>query len=149
MMEDPKIGAAGVISVASNIAPGPLSEMVRLFKDENQSEALTLKAAIAPLFDLVTVKTVEKTPYGDVVCRARNPLAIKTLMSILGMPSGGWRQPLGKRTGNGLYRVLEVARKGQAANPEMFNPVADFFGVDVDERLNNPEYSKGLCYEDY
>ncbi|MGD8256386.1 MAG: 4-hydroxy-tetrahydrodipicolinate synthase, partial [Desulfobacterales bacterium] len=82
MMEDPKISAAGVISVASNVAPKAVTQMVQLYSDGNQSEAKALMLKLKPLFNLVTVKTTEKTPYGDVVCRARNPLAYKTLMSI-------------------------------------------------------------------
>ncbi len=92
---------------------------------------------------------MEKTPFGEVVCRARNPLAYKALMSILGMPSGGCRQPLGKMTRNGLEMVLKAARKVQRDNPEIFQPVAEFFNVDIEQRLNNPTSWEGLFYEEY
>ena len=149
MMVDSQIKASGVISVASNIAPGSVTKMVCLLEEDNQAEAQKLMTALEPLFNLVTVKTMEKTPYGEVVCRARNPLAYKTLISILGMPSGGCRKPLGKMTAKGLETVLEAARIVQTNNPEIFKPLADFFGVNIDDRLNNPLYREGLYYDEY
>ena len=149
MMLDPQIKASGVISVASNVAPGPITEMVRLLEQGEEQDAQKLLTALEPLFGLVTVKTMEKTPYGEVVCRARNPLGFKTLMSILGMPSGGCRQPLGKMTRNGLETVLSAARKVQADNPEILKPVAEFFNVDIEQRLNNPSSWDGLFYDEY
>ncbi len=149
MMLNPDIRAAGVISVISNIVPGAVSELVRLLEQNNQDEARRTLKILNPLFDLVTVKTMEKTPYGEVMCRARNPLAIKTLMNLMGMPSGPCRQPLGKMTRAGFEKVLNTVRKVQADSPAIFKPLADFFGVDVDERLNTPSYHKGLYYEGY
>jgi len=149
MMLDPQIKASGVISVASNVAPGPITEMVRLLEQGESQDAQKLLTALEPLFGLVTVKTMEKTPYGEVGCRARNPLGFKTLMSILGMPSGGCRQPLGKMTRNGLETVLSAVRKVQADNPEILKPVAEFFNVDIEQRLNNPSSWDGLFYEEY
>ena len=149
MMTNPEIMASGVVSVASNVAPGPVAEMVKLLEQGNQAEAKKILSALKPLFGLVTIKTKEKTPSGEVVCRARNPLGIKTLMTILGMSTGGCRQPLGKMTINGLEKVLGAARKVQADNPEIFRPVADFFDVDIAERLNNPSTWEGLAYEEY
>ncbi|MCP4716950.1 MAG: 4-hydroxy-tetrahydrodipicolinate synthase, partial [Deltaproteobacteria bacterium] len=149
MMTDPQIRAAGVISVASNIAPKTLTRMVKLLAEGETSEAKKLMTDLEPLFGLVTVITKEVTPYGAVDCRARNPLATKTLMSILGMPSGGCRQPLGKMTKNGVEKVLEAGRKVQAGNPEILKPVAQFFNVDIEARLNDPSGWEGLCYTDY
>jgi 4-hydroxy-tetrahydrodipicolinate synthase len=123
--------------------------MVQLLNQGNPSEAKTLMLKLEPLFSLVTVKTTEKTPYGEVVCRARNPVAYKVLMSILGMPAGGCRRPLGKMTQNGLNVVLEAARKVHANAPEILQPVADFFNVDIEKRLENPKNREGLYYESY
>lgn len=149
MMTDPKVKAAGVISVASNVAPKATTEMVNLLLAGRPAEAKALAAKLEPLFNLVTVKTTEKTPYGDVVCRARNPLAYKTLLAILGMPSGGCKPPLGKMTPNGLDKVLEAARHVQRTAPEILKPIAEFFGVNIEERLENPKYREGLCYTAY
>jgi len=149
MMTDPGIGAAGVISVASNVAPKAMVRLVSLLGQGDEGGAAELNKAVAPLFDLVTVKTTEATPHGDVVCRARNPLAIKTLMALLGMPSGPCRRPLGRMTRKGLDVVLNVARTVWRDNPEILQPVADHFGVDIDARLNDPQYQEGLCYSSY
>ena len=149
MMTDHGILAGGAISVVSNVVPAAMATLIRLLLEKNSSEALKLKEALDPLFDLVTVKTLETTPYGDVVFRARNPLAIKTLMAILGMPSGGCRRPLGKMTQKGLEKILDAARTVQKANPELLKPAADFFDVDIEERLNTPVYWKGLAYDSY
>ena len=149
MMVDPQIKAAGVISVASNVAPKAVTEMVRLLNNGQQPEGKALMQKLEPLFSLVTVKTTEKTAYGEVSCRARNPLAYKALMSILGMPSGMCRQPLGKLTPNGLKTVLDAVRSVQATAPEILQPVAEFFNVDLGERLENEKYWKGLAYSSY
>lgn len=149
MMVDPAIKATGVISVTSNVAPKAVTRLVQLLKEGNTADAQKLCAALEPIFGLVTVKTTEQTPHGEVVCRARNPLAIKALMSILGMPAGGCRKPLGKMTRNGLAKVLEAARRVQNATPEIFKPVAEFFGVDIDARLNDPSNWEELCYQEY
>jgi 4-hydroxy-tetrahydrodipicolinate synthase len=149
MMTDPQIEAAGVISVVSNVAPAAVARMVRLLQQGEQEAAKQLSAALEPLFGLVTVKTIEQTPYGEVVCRARNPLAIKALMNILGMPSGSCRPPLGKMTRNGIETVLAAARTVQAENPDIFKPLESFFGVDINRRLEQPEVWQGLYYKDY
>jgi 4-hydroxy-tetrahydrodipicolinate synthase len=149
MMQDPQINGAGVISVASNIAPKAVTEMVQFLEDGKLPEAENLLKALDPLFNLVTIITKEETPYGEVVCRARNPLGIKTLMAVLGMPAGGCRQPLGKMTQNGLETVLSTARKVQNDNPEILKPIADFFNVDIEDRINNPSSWRGLFYEEY
>lgn len=149
MMTDPDIRAAGVISVVTNVAPKAVSDMVQLVNEGNIPAAEKIKNAITPLVGLVTVTTKEKTPYGEVSCRARNPLAIKTLMAILGMPGGNCRQPLGKMSKKGLNTVLDAARILQKNNPEIFQPVADFFGLDVEERLSNESFAQRLCYESY
>ncbi len=149
MMTDPQVNAAGVISVASNVAPKAVTRMVELLNDGNASEAQALMQNLEPLFSLVTVKTTEQTPYGEVSCRARNPLAYKALMSLLGMPSGGCRQPLGKMTPKGLQTVLDAVRKVQTTAPEILQPVAEFFNVDIAARLENEKYQEGLAYQEY
>ncbi len=149
MMTDPQIKAAGVISVVSNVAPRALNEMVRLLAQGEDSRAKALKQKLEPLFGLVTIKTTEQTPFGQVECRARNPLGLKTLMAILGMPSGMCRPPLGLMTRNGIEVVLEAARNVYTNAPEILQPAADFFNIDIAERLENPKYREGLFYESY
>ncbi|HID31059.1 MAG TPA: 4-hydroxy-tetrahydrodipicolinate synthase, partial [Desulfobacterales bacterium] len=149
MMTDPAIKASGVISVASNIAPKWVHEMVTLLNEGKQAEAEKLMVALKPFFEIVTVKTQEVTPYGTVTCRARNPLGTKTLMAILGMPVGGCRQPLGKMTRKGIEVVLDAGRTVWKNNPEILKPVADFFNVDIEARLYDDSHLPALTYEDY
>ncbi|MFO7965746.1 MAG: 4-hydroxy-tetrahydrodipicolinate synthase [Desulfobacterales bacterium] len=146
MMTDPEIKAAGVISVISNIVPKSVTEMVMLLDRGNIEKAAELNKALAPLFDLVTVKTMETTPYGDTICRARNPLPIKSLMAVLGMPAGPCRRPLGKMTKNAMKLLLDTVRGVHEKNPEILQPVSDFFGVNIEERLTDPVYRESFCY---
>jgi 4-hydroxy-tetrahydrodipicolinate synthase len=146
MMISPDIAASGVISVVSNVAPSAVVNMVHYILDGNEEAANVISQALQPLFNIVTVKTQEQTQYGPVLCKARNPLAYKTLMNILGMPSGPCRQPLGKMTRSGLDLVLVNARKVYESNPQIFKPIADYFGVDLKERLYNEKYLEGLFY---
>jgi 4-hydroxy-tetrahydrodipicolinate synthase len=146
MMTLPDIQASGVISVTSNIAPRAISDMVHYVLDGNTKEAKQLAEILQPLFAAITVKTQEQTSFGQVSVRARNPLPTKTLMNILGMPSGPCRQPLGKMTRNGLDVVLQAARRIYETHPEILRPIEQFFDVDLMDRLNNERYLEGLFY---
>lgn len=146
MMTSPDINSSGVISVVSNVAPRAVSDMVHNVLDGNDEKASAIAQALQPLFSIVTVKTQEQSPYGPVICKARNPLAFKTLMNVLGMPSGPCRQPLGKMTRGGLEVVLSNARKVYESNPEILKPIADFFDVDLKDRLYNERYLEALTY---
>jgi len=149
MMIDLEIKASGVISVASNIAPKAVQQMTQHLNNGEIEEGNKLAAALQPLFGIVTVKTLEETPYGEVLCKGRNPLGVKTLMNILGMPSGTLRPPLGKMTRKGIQVVLDAAKEVQKNSPEILQPIADFFGVDIEERLNDDRFCSGLYYEKY
>ncbi|MGB9842048.1 MAG: dihydrodipicolinate synthase family protein, partial [Candidatus Bathyarchaeales archaeon] len=146
MMTAADIAASGVISVASNVAPRAVADMANALLGGDLAKANQLAQALQPLFAIVTVKTQEQTPHGPVTCRARNPLAYKTLMNVLGMPSGPCRRPLGKMTRNGLEVVLASARKVYEHNPEVLQPIEDFFDVDLSERLYNERFWQGLYY---
>jgi len=149
MMTDPDIRAAGVISVYSNVLPKAVCDMVDAVCAGNLENARAIESALAPLFDLVTVKTTEQTPLGPVVCKAKNPLAVKTLMAVLGMPAGRCRRPLGRLTRTGMDMLMTAARKVYGSAPQLFEPLANFFEVDVEARLNDPKYQEGLYYEEY
>jgi len=146
MMVSPDIEASGVISVISNVAPRALSDMVHYILDGNEEAAAIIQQALQPLFGIVTVKTTEETKYGPVVCKARNPLPTKTLMNILGMPSGPCRQPLGKMTRQGVDTVLAAARKVWETNPQVLEPIEASFDVRIADRLYNEKYIEGLYY---
>jgi len=149
MMDDPTIAASGAISVVSNIFPFAMSSMVNHYLDNEKDRARRIEAQLKPMMDCVTVKTEEETKLGKVVCKARNPLATKTLMNVLGMPSGPCRAPLGKMTKAGLLKVIGCARTVYSSAPELFEPIEEYFDVDVDDRLSNKQFWEGLYYESY
>lgn len=146
MMTSPEIAASGVISVSSNIVPRAVSEMVQYILDGDINEAKQLAEILKPLFSVITVKTQEQTPFGSVTCRARNPLATKTLMNVLGMPAGPCRQPLGRMTRHGLEIVLQAVRRVYESHPEVLRPIEEFFDVNLKDRLSNHKYLEGLYY---
>ncbi|MFT5365552.1 MAG: 4-hydroxy-tetrahydrodipicolinate synthase [Candidatus Latescibacterota bacterium] len=146
MMTDARIKAAGVISVMSNVVPGAVTQFVKALRAGDLAAAEKWREALKPLFGMVGVVTQEPTPYGPAEVKSRNPVPVKTLMNILGMPAGPCRQPMGKMNQPGLDIVLENARQVQANNPEVFAPIASFFGVDIDQRLQDASVLEGLAY---
>ena len=149
MMKSTEIKASGVISVMSNIIPGPIQRLTELLNDGREAEADELAQNLAPLFGSVGVATSEESAFGPVECKARNPVPVKTLMNILGMPSGPGRRPLGKMTRSGFQVVLTAARQVHQNDPTAFAPIAAFFGVDIDARLNDDALVDGLVYPAY
>jgi len=149
MMDDPLIVASGVISVVSNVFPDAMSDMIDCFLENDKERAREIERILKPVMDCVTVKTEEVTSIGKVICKARNPLGIKTMMNVLGMPSGPCRQPLGKMTRAGMMNVIESVRAVYSASPELFEPIEEFFDVDVNERLSDKKFWEGLYYESY
>lgn len=148
MMTDARIGAAGVISVMSNVVPGPIQRFTQAILDGDMPEADRLADALKPLFGMVTVLSEEETPFGTTLVKARNPVPVKTLMNILGMPAGPCRRPLGRMNQGGLRQVLDVARTVQHDNPELFTPIEQFFNVDVASRVADASVLDDLAYVD-
>lgn len=146
MMTDKGIGACGVISVISNVAPAAVQQMTKALLEGNVEDGHALYEALKPLFGIVTVKTQEESPYGKRLCKARNPLPIKTLMRVLGMPVGACRRPLGKMTRQGIEVVLEAGRAVWRNNPEILDPIGKVFEVDIEERLMDTELHEDLFY---
>ncbi|MFH0939972.1 MAG: 4-hydroxy-tetrahydrodipicolinate synthase [Planctomycetota bacterium] len=140
MMADPGIRASGVISVMSNIMPGPLSQMVKTFVSGDTAKAKAIAAQLDPIFKLVGCKTLDsrKLPDGRTVeteDKFRNPAPVKTMMAGLGMPVGFCRQPLGKMS----KLAVEKCRQGLTMicqnAPEFFKPIEAAFHVKVEDQL--------------
>ena len=142
MMTHKDIRASGVVSVMSNIVPGAIREMVAAISKGEMQRADTLKKVLDPLFGLVTVNTVESYEGFDVPAKFRNPLAIKTMMNGLGLPSGPCRPPLGKMTPKGIEVVRKGLRETYARGKEVFWPLEEFYKVDIEERISNDRYWK-------
>ena len=74
------VGAKGVISVASNLLPKEMSQMVAHYAKGNHRQALALHERLYPLFKAFFLET--------------NPVPIKTAMALAGRIEPGLRLPL-------------------------------------------------------
>ena len=140
MMTREDIQAQGVVSVIANVVPGALAEMAAALNRGDMARGKELAQALDPLFKIVTVKTVEEYEGFQVPCKFRNPSAIKTLMRGLGMPAGPCRPPLGRMTSKGIAVVREAVRTVYENSREVLTPIADFYKVDLEERIYQDEH---------
>jgi 4-hydroxy-tetrahydrodipicolinate synthase len=74
------VGAHGVISVASNVIPREVVQMVRAFAMSKPDVALKLHAKFYPLFKDLFIET--------------NPVPVKAALSMLGLCEEEYRLPL-------------------------------------------------------
>src|SRR4030043_635675 len=137
MMTRNDIRASGVVSVTSNIVPGPIGEMIKAIQNGNMGKVDRLKDVLDPLFKVVTVNTIESYEGFEVPAKFRNPLAIKTMMKGLGLPSGPCRQPLGKMTPKGVEVVRSALKAVHGKDKEILRPIQDFYKINIEERLSN------------
>lgn len=151
MMTDPAVASQGVISVITNVAPAAVEQMVRKVRSGDMAGGQVIQNALAPLFGIVTVKVDSQRhlPNGSTAIvqdKFRNPLAVKTLMRGLGMPSGPTRQPLGRMTAKGVKVVRSAVKKVWQNNPEILAPIGEFYGVDVEARIATDSVWNELSY---
>ena len=96
------VGAVGVISVASNIIPKEMVQMVTAALEGNSNDALAIHQRYYPLFNAM-------------LQLAPNPVPIKTALSLTGLCSNDLRLPLvemsaaDKSTLEGILKDLEIA----------------------------------------
>lgn len=139
MMEDPAIRASGVVSVMSNLVPGPLAQMVGSFKAGDKAKAKELAALLDPLFKLVACKAPGTREMGGVPRtvedRFRNPVPVKTMMAGLGLPTGLCRRPLGKMSRAAVERCRQALSTVHKNAPELLAPIGEAFGVKIEQRL--------------
>ncbi|MCX7803751.1 MAG: 4-hydroxy-tetrahydrodipicolinate synthase [Planctomycetota bacterium] len=140
MILDEGIRASGVISVMSNIAPAAVAEMVRAARGGDAKKATGIVEKLDPLFKLVSVKTVSerKMPCGSAVTiedKFRNPVGVKTMMAGLGTIGITLRRPLGKMPRVGVETVRTALRTVWERSPEILEPLAKFYRVDIQARL--------------
>jgi 4-hydroxy-tetrahydrodipicolinate synthase len=150
LIMDPKIRAQGVISVLSNVFPRTLVASVRSLRTgERLPDAPGRQVrALAPLLSLVTVETQVETTRGIVRVRARNPVPVKAIMNILGMPAGPCRRPLGRLTPAALFLVVDALRRAHSDCPDLFDEIESAFDVSVETRLRDEQSWEGLSYVD-
>lgn len=140
MMTRDDIKAQGVVSVISNVVPGAIAEMTESINRGDLVRGRELAEALAPLFKIVTVKTIEEYEGFQVPCRFRNPVPIKTLMRGLGLPAGPCRPPLGRMTPKATAIVRGAIRTVYERNREILLPLQDFYRIDLEERIERDEY---------
>ncbi len=88
------LGGRGVISVASNVAPGAVSDMVRAMLEGDWERGRELHYELLPLFRALFVET--------------NPIPVKTAASLLGLCSDEMRLPLVPMEGENLRALQET-----------------------------------------
>jgi len=90
------LGAKGVISVLSNVAPKNTHDMVTKFLAGDVAAAVKLQLDAIPLVSAL---------FSDV-----NPIPVKAALNMMGMNVGGYRKPLTSMSDEGL-KALESAMK--------------------------------------
>ncbi len=88
------LGGTGVISVASNVAPGAVSNMVAALNSGDYDRGRELHYQLLPLIRALSVET--------------NPIPIKAAASLLGLCSDEMRLPLVPMSGENLGKLQKV-----------------------------------------
>ena len=88
------LGGVGVISVASNVAPGAVSDMVGALLEGDWERGRELHYELLPLFRALFVET--------------NPIPVKTAASLLGLCSDEMRLPMIPLSGENLSTLQRV-----------------------------------------
>ncbi|MCD6408340.1 4-hydroxy-tetrahydrodipicolinate synthase [bacterium] len=74
------VGGKGVVSVAANIVPDKVAEMVKSALENDWEKARKLHLELFPIFKILFIET--------------NPIPVKTALGIMGMITPEWRLPL-------------------------------------------------------
>jgi 4-hydroxy-tetrahydrodipicolinate synthase len=88
------VGARGVVSVAGNVAPGDVSDMVSSFLAGDAEEARRIHLRLLPLFHVLFIET--------------NPGPVKAALKLMGAGSGELRLPLVPISGESESQVRAV-----------------------------------------
>ena len=88
------VGARGVVSVAGNVAPREVADMVNTFLAGDAEEARRIHLRLLPLFHVLFVET--------------NPSPVKAALKLMGLGSGELRLPLIPISGESEGKVRAV-----------------------------------------
>lgn len=91
------IGAIGVISVWSNIAPRDVHEMCMAFLNGDTKKAMEIQLKAQPLIDAL---------FSEV-----NPIPVKMALNLMGMEAGPLRSPLTEMTEDGTAKLRKAMQK--------------------------------------
>ena len=88
------IGAKGVVSVAANLIPRQMADLVNLAGSNNYEEAARIHVKLIPLFKSLFMET--------------NPIPVKTALSLMKMIEANWRLPLCEMESSSLPKLKKV-----------------------------------------
>jgi len=91
------VGAKGVVSVAANIMPEEVREMVDLALCGKYEEAKKVHLKLTPIFKGLFIET--------------NPIPVKTALSLMGKIEANWRLPLCEMTSENLVKLKGILKK--------------------------------------
>jgi 4-hydroxy-tetrahydrodipicolinate synthase len=91
------VGGKGIISVAANILPADMAQMVRAFDRGDLQEAQRLHYRMFGLFHALFLET--------------NPIPVKTALSLMGRCSGELRLPLCPLSSENLERLKQAMKE--------------------------------------
>jgi 4-hydroxy-tetrahydrodipicolinate synthase len=91
------VGAKGVISVAGNIIPDKMGQMISSFMDGNIKEAIKIHEEYLSFFQALFFET--------------NPIPVKAAMNHLGLAAGGLRLPLVPMSEAYLAKLLKAMQQ--------------------------------------
>lgn len=91
------IGAIGVISVWSNVAPTQAHNLCQAFFDGDMETAMRLQREALPLVDAL---------FSEV-----NPIPVKTAMNLMGLEVGPLRAPLGEMGADNVAKMIQVMKE--------------------------------------
>jgi 4-hydroxy-tetrahydrodipicolinate synthase len=91
------VGGKGIISVAANILPADMAQMVRAFDRGDLQEAQRLHYQMFGLFHALFLET--------------NPIPVKTALSLMGRCSGELRLPLCPLSSENLERLKQAMKE--------------------------------------
>jgi len=92
-----KVGARGVISVASHIVGREIAEMVSAFHSGNLEKAEELHNRLRPIFKVLFITT--------------NPTPIKAALEMIGWPVGKLRLPLIEASATEKEQIRSVLKE--------------------------------------
>lgn len=91
------LGGKGVISVAANIAPKPMSEMVDAMLNGEIEKAKEINLRLYPMFESMFLET--------------NPIPVKKAAEMMGLPAGHVRLPLGALSASNEEKLKAVLKR--------------------------------------
>lgn len=88
------VGATGIVSVAANILPAEVAEMVNLWEKGDAKGAMAMHYRLLPIFKILFIET--------------NPITVKTAMKLIGKGNGVVRMPLCEITKAGEEKLRKA-----------------------------------------